>query len=79
MYFHKSLLSNTKKNKDRSSHRGATETNPMRNHEVAGLIPGLAQWVKRSGVAVCCGVGCRRGSDPALLWLWRWLQLRLDP
>ena len=18
-----------------------------------------------------CGVGCRRGSDPALLWLWR--------
>ena len=24
-----------------------------------------------SGVAVGCGVGCRRGSDPALLWLWR--------
>ena len=23
------------------------------------------------GVAVSCGVGCRRGSDPALLWLWR--------
>ena len=21
-------------------------TNPTRNHEVAGLIPGLAQWVK---------------------------------
>jgi len=19
---------------------------------------------------VSCGVGCRRGSDPALLWLW---------
>uniref|UniRef100_A0A8D1RY84 Uncharacterized protein n=1 Tax=Sus scrofa TaxID=9823 RepID=A0A8D1RY84_PIG len=23
-----------------------------------------------SGIAVSCGVGCRRGSDPALLWLW---------
>ena len=24
----------------------------------------------RSGVAVSCGVGRRRGLDPALLWLW---------
>ena len=30
------------------------------------LLSGL-----RSGVAVSCGVGCRRGSDPVLLWLWR--------
>jgi len=29
-----------------SSRQGAAETNPTRNHEVAGLIPGLAQWVK---------------------------------
>ena len=46
-------------------------TNPTRNHEVAGSVPGLAQWVKGSGVAVTCGVGCRRGWDPTLLWLWR--------
>ena len=48
--------------------------NPTRNHEVAGSIPGLAQWVKAGiavSCAVSCGVGRRRGSDPTLLWLWR--------
>ena len=30
----------------RSSLRGIVETNPTRNHEVAGLLPGLTQWVK---------------------------------
>ena len=30
----------------RSSRRGTAEMNPTRNHEVAGLIPALAQWVK---------------------------------
>ena len=25
---------------------GSAETNPTRNHKVAGLIPDLAQWVK---------------------------------
>ena len=29
-----------------SSHRGAAEMNPIRNHDAASLIPGLAQWVK---------------------------------
>ena len=29
-----------------SSYHGAAETNPTRNHEVAGWTPGLAQWVK---------------------------------
>ena len=38
----------------RSSCRGAAEANPTRNHEVLGLIPGLAQWIK----------------DLVLLWLW---------
>ena len=29
-----------------SSRGGAAETNPTRNHEVAGSIPGLTQWVE---------------------------------
>ena len=41
-------------------------------HEVTGLIPGLAQWVKdlMGCVAMGCGAGRRCSSDPVLLWLW---------
>ena len=45
-------------------------TNPTSIHEDLGLIPGLAQLVKGSSVAVSYGVGWKRGSDPMLLW-WR--------
>ena len=36
----------TAKKPPRSSRQGTAETNPTRNHELAGLIPGLAEGVK---------------------------------
>ena len=44
--------------------------NPTRSYEVEGLILGLAQWVKDLAWPWSCGVGCRCGLDPELLWLW---------
>ena len=35
-----------------------------------GLVPGLTQWVKVSGVATSYSVCHRCGLDLALLWLW---------
>ena len=43
---------------------------PASIQEDMGSITVLTQWVKRSCVAVSCGVGPRCGSDLVLLWLW---------
>ena len=60
--------------KNWSSHRGAVETNPTKNHEVSGSIPGLAQWVEDPTLpwTVVWVADKTRiwGSDPAFLWLW---------
>ena len=55
--------------------------NPTSIHANADSFPGLAQWVKGSGVAVSGGIGRR----PALIWcgcgcgvVWQ-LQLGFDP
>ena len=54
----------------RSSHRGAAEMNPTRNHQVAGSIPGLFSGLRTQCCHVSCGVGRSHGSDLAWRWLW---------
>ena len=42
---------------------GLAVTNVTSIHEGMGSIPGLTQLVKRSGIAMSCSVGQKRGSD----------------
>ena len=39
-------------------------------HENLGSIPGLIQWVKRSSIAISCGVGCSHDLDSTIQLLW---------
>ena len=64
------MLLGSQNEKQKSSHCASAVMNLTSTHEDVGLIPGLAQWVKDSGIAVSCGVGHRRGSNLVLLWLW---------
>ena len=41
---------NLKYDTNGSSRCGMAEMNPTRNHDVAGLIPGLTHWVKDSAL-----------------------------
>ena len=39
-------------------------------HENVGSIPGPGLRIRHCCAAMSWGEGCRRGSDPELLWLW---------
>ena len=53
-----SQKSSTGKISSWSTHCDSAVINLTSIHEGAGLVPGLVQWVKRSSVAMSCGIGC---------------------
>ena len=55
----------------RSSHCGSEVGEPNWHPWGFGLDPWPYSVGWDSGIAVGCGLGCRCGSDPELLWLWR--------
>ena len=59
-----------KRNKTQSSHHGAVVNESDWEPWGCGFEPWPCSVGQRSGIAMNCGVGCRRGSDPVLLWLW---------
>ena len=50
-----------------SSHHGSVVMNLTSIHEDTGSIPGLAQWVMDTGIAMSCDVGHSHVLDLALL------------
>ena len=57
-----------RKNKNGSSHCDSSIMNLTSIHEDK-VLSWPAQWVKGSSIVVSCSVGCRHGSDLALIWL----------
>ena len=53
------------------SHRGTVETNPTRNYEVAGSIPGFPRSVMDLALLWAVVWVTDFASDLAFLWLWR--------
>ena len=53
-----------------NSHRGSVVNEPDQYLRGCRFNPQLCSMGQGSGIVMSCGVGCKHGSDPALLWLW---------
>ena len=69
LYMHEIILEQYKKKVIREFPLGISGVMKRTSiHEDAGLIPGLAQCIKKSSVATSYGIGHRRSLDLELLW-----------